>query len=60
MAPIVAMKAGNDLQKYIDLLVPDTAKIKVRPFLIIFNSWGFLTVEDGIYESYYIDLSKNY
>jgi len=29
VAPIVAMKAGNDLQKYIDLLVPDTAKIKV-------------------------------
>merc|ERR1712121_550009 len=29
VAPIVAMKAGNDPQKYIDLLVPDSAKIKV-------------------------------
>merc|ERR1712212_906737 len=29
VAPIVAMKAGNDLQKYVDLLIPDAAKIKV-------------------------------
>merc|ERR1719378_51102 len=29
VAPIVAMKSGSDPQKYIDLLIPDAAKIKV-------------------------------